>query len=170
MPPPFKPDDMEKKIQQVEYEEYKAASELPADDLSLLEMARKTVEDAYAPYSRFRVGAALQLANGQRVTGTNQENASYPVGICAERTALSTASSLYPGVAVQALAVSYRNELGSSVKPISPCGICRQTICEYQQRFGTPIRIIMAGLTGPVIIIRDAGSLMPLSFSSSDML
>lgn len=161
---------MEKKIQQIEYEEYKDASALTPEDRALLEAARKAADDAYAPYSRFRVGAALQLANGQRVLGTNQENASYPVGICAERTALSTASSLYPGIAVQTLAVSYRNELGSSVKPISPCGICRQTICEYEQRFGAPIRIIMAGLTGPVFIIKDGGSLMPLSFSSSDML
>ncbi|MBO9155251.1 cytidine deaminase [Chitinophaga sp. GCM10012297] len=161
---------MEKKIQQVEYEEYKDASELPPEDLSLLQLARRALEDAYAPYSRFRVGAALLLDNGQTVTGTNQENASYPVGICAERTALSTASSLYPGIPVRALAVSYRNELGTSEKPISPCGICRQTICEYQQRSGTPIRLIMAGLSGPAIVIRDAGSLMPLSFSSSDML
>lgn len=161
---------MEKKIQQIEYEAYKDASELTPEDQALLEAARKAADDAYAPYSRFRVGAALQLANGQRVLGTNQENASYPVGICAERTALSTASSLYPGIAVQTLAVSYRNELGSSVKPISPCGICRQTICEYEQRFDAPIRIIMAGLTGPVFIIKSGGSLMPLSFSSSDML
>lgn len=161
---------MEKKMQQVEYEEYKDASALPPEDLSLLELARRAAEDAYAPYSRFRVGAALLLANGQTVTGTNQENASYPVGICAERTALSTASSLYPGIPVLALAVSYRNELGTSEKPISPCGICRQTICEYQQRYKTPIRLIMAGLSGPVIVIRDAGDLMPLSFSSSDML
>lgn len=161
---------MENKIQQIEYEVYKDASELASEDRALLEAARKAAEDAYAPYSRFKVGAALLLANGQCVPGTNQENASYPVGICAERTALSTASSLYPGIAVQALAVSYRNELGSSLKPISPCGICRQTICEYEQRYNTPIRIIMAGLTGPVFIVKNGGSLMPLSFSSSDML
>ncbi|MGN6511609.1 MAG: cytidine deaminase [Chitinophaga sp.] len=161
---------MEKKIQEVAYLVYNDASALPPEDLSLLELARKTAEDAYAPYSRFRVGAALLLANGERVTGSNQENASYPVGICAERTALSAASSLYPGIPVRTLAVSYRNELGNSEKPVAPCGICRQTICEYEQRFNTPLRLIMAGLSGPVIVVENAGSLMPLSFSSSDML
>ncbi|AWO02149.1 cytidine deaminase [Chitinophaga alhagiae] len=155
--------------QQFSYEEYANAGELNPADASLLQAAKDATRQAYAPYSRFRVGAALQLANGQRVTGTNQENASYPVGICAERTALSAASAQYPGVAVETLAVSYDNELGPSQHPITPCGICRQTLAEYQQRFQAPIRLVLGGLSGKVIVIPDAALLLPLSFSSENM-
>lgn len=160
---------MEKKTQQISFEEHADASTLSPEDASLLQAAREATRYAYAPYSRFRVGAMLQLANGQRVMGTNQENASYPVGICAERTGLSAASSLYPDIPVQTIAISYDNELGVSDKPISPCGICRQTLVEYQQRFHAPIRLILAGLTGPILLIPDAGQLLPLTFSSNDM-
>lgn len=155
--------------QPFEYEEYNSITELTPADAVLLRAAQAATADAYAPYSRFRVGAVAQLANGERVTGTNQENASYPVGICAERTTLSTASSLYPGVPVTTLAVSYNNEIGPSEAPITPCGICRQTLAEYQFRFKSPIRLILGGLTGKVIIIHDAGHLLPLSFSSDNM-
>ena len=113
--------------------------------------------------------AAALLANGQVITGTNQENASYPVGICAERTTLSAVSALYPGVAVETLAVSYDNEQGPSEQPVTPCGICRQTLSEYQQRFQRPIRLILGGLQGKVIVIPDAGHLLPLSFSADNM-
>ena len=110
----------------VRYEEYASAQELAPADAALLDLAQNVTRDAYAPYSRFRVGAAARMSNGQIITGTNQENASYPVGICAERTLLSVAASLYPGVPVETLAVSYYNEQGNSDRPISPCGICRQ--------------------------------------------
>lgn len=160
---------MATRTEQITFEEYPDDSSLPADDAALLKAAREVTQHAYAPYSRFRVGAVLLLENGQRVNGTNQENASYPVGICAERTGLSAASSQYPGVAVKTIAVSYDNELGVSDRPISPCGICRQTLAEYQQRGHSPIRLILAGLTGKVWVIADAGQLLPLSFSADDM-
>lgn len=165
----FNTSSMKINTQQFSYEEYTSAADLSPADASLLQAAKDAARQAYAPYSRFRVGAALQLANGQRVTGSNQENASYPVGICAERTALSAAASLYPGVAVETLAVSYDNELGPSQHPITPCGICRQTLAEYQQRFRTPIRLVLGGLSGKVIVIPDAILLLPLSFSSDNM-
>lgn len=165
----FRSNDMKVNTQQFEYEEYGSAEELSPADASLLQAAKNATRDAYAPYSRFRVAAALQLANGERVIGTNQENASYPVGICAERTGLSAAAALYPGVAVETIAVSYDNELGPSAHPITPCGICRQTLAEYQQRFHAPIRLVLGGLSGKVIVIPDAGYLLPFSFSSENM-
>lgn len=160
---------MELRSQQIIFEEHADISSLSPADAALLRAAREATKHAYAPYSRFRVGAVLQLANGKQVTGTNQENASYPVGICAERTGLSAASSQYPDVPVQTIAVSYHNEQGDSSRPISPCGLCRQTLAEYQQRSRTPIRLILSGLTGKVIVIGDALQLLPLSFSSDDM-
>jgi cytidine deaminase len=160
---------MKKQQQSFEYLSYDDISELEESDRALLQAARKVTEQAYAPYSNFRVGAAMQLANGQIVNGTNQENASFPVGICAERTALSTASSVYPGVAIQTIAVSYHNLEGSSSHPISPCGICRQTLAEYEQRQQQPIRLIMGGQSGKVYIVPASSSLLPLSFSAKDM-
>ena len=127
------------------YEEYASDAELPAADLALLAAARAATKDAYAPYSRFRVGAAARMQNGVIITGTNQENASYPAGICAERTLLSVAGSLYPGVSIDTLAVSYHNENGLSDRPISPCGICRQSLQEFEQRAGKPVRLLLGG-------------------------
>src|SRR5580658_10187713 len=116
---------MQKKEYHFSYEVYESAAELPAEDALLLDKAREATAHAYAPYSHFRVGAAARLNNSQIVTGANQENASFPVGICAERVLLSSAASLYPGMPIQAIAISYFNEKGPSDKPISPCGICR---------------------------------------------
>jgi len=160
---------MKKQQQSFEYLSYDDISELEESDRALLQAARKVTEQAYAPYSNFRVGAVMQLANGQLVNGTNQENASFPVGICAERTALSAASSVYPGVAIQTIAVSYHNLEGGSSHPISPCGICRQTLAEYEQRQQQPIRLIMGGQSGKVYVVPAASSLLPLSFSAKDM-
>src|SRR5882757_3328246 len=105
---------MQQKELRLFFEEYASDRELTAGDAALLAAARDATVNAYAPYSRFRVGAAARLVNGEIVTGTNQENASYPAGICAERTLLSTAASLFPGVAVDVLAISYFNENGPS--------------------------------------------------------
>ncbi len=144
---------------------YQDIQALEKEDQILLQAARLATENAYAPYSGFRVGAALRLSNGQLITGTNQENASFPAGICAERVALSAASAVYPGVAVEALAISYNNESGNADQPISPCGICRQTLSEYEQRFGQTIRLVLGGKSGPVYIIRRASDLLPLAFN-----
>jgi cytidine deaminase len=159
-----------KKLQQTfEYLCFDDISALEANDAELLQLARAVTAQAYAPYSHFRVGAAIRLANGQTVTGTNQENASFPAGICAERVALSAASSLHPGAPMQTLAISYDNRQGDSHEPVSPCGICRQSLAEYEQRQQQPIRLILSGLQGKVYVIASATQLLPLSFSASDM-
>lgn len=160
---------MEKVANGFDFESYGSASELDPLDAALLEMARKVTARAYAPYSRFRVGAVARLSNGEILTGTNQENASFPAGICAERTLLSAISSLYPDVPIDTIALSYRSDLVPSDHPISPCGICRQSLCEYEARFKKPIRLIMGGSAGKVYIIPNSGLLLPLRFSPEDL-
>ncbi|MBS4042264.1 MAG: cytidine deaminase [Chitinophagaceae bacterium] len=154
-----------------EYEVYDSIDELNEQDAKLIEKARKVTKLAYAPYSHFHVGAAAILSNGKIITGTNQENASYPVTICAERSLLSAASSLYPNASVQTMAISYHNQVenASSLKPISPCGMCRQSIMEYEVRANSPIRIILSGIDGKIFIINTIKHLLPLSFTSADL-
>lgn len=149
--------------------EYESAEDLHTDDSWLLNEARAATQFAYAPYSNFNVGAVAKLINGEIVTGSNQENASYPAGICAERVLLSCVASQYPGIAIQAIAISYHNAKGKSNKPISPCGICRQSLVEYQQRFPTPVRIILGGMEGRVIVIENAAQLLPLAFGADSL-
>jgi cytidine deaminase len=151
------------------YDCYRDSGELPSGDKSLLERARDATKTAYAPYSCFKVGAALRLSGGIVICGSNQENASFPAGLCAERVALATAASQHPNSAVEALAISYDHPKNKSTHPISPCGICRQSLTEYEQRFGRPIRLILSGLEGKVYVIASAAALLPLSFSASDM-
>lgn len=153
----------------IEYEVYEHIGELPASDERLLIVAREATARSYAPYSHFKVGAAILLANGEIVKGANQENASFPLGLCAERVALASVNALYPGVRVEALAISYDHENGSSNTPVSPCGICRQVLAEQEQKFNHPIRLILGGLEGKVFVIAQAGLLLPLSFSAEDI-
>src|SRR4028119_1375419 len=123
------------------YDVYDSIEELNTEDASLLKKARETTSLAYAPYSKFSVAAAARLSNGEIVTGTNQKNASYPVGLCAERVLLSSVSSLHPQVPVEAVAVSYNSDIAASDHPIAPCGICRQSLHEYESRLNHPIRL-----------------------------
>ena len=160
---------MSQKQYRFDFEEYDSADELAAEDAALLKEARAVTEIAYAPYSSFKVGAVARLANGEKVIGSNQENASYPVGICAERVLLSAASSLYPNVAVDTIAISYHNLQGSSDAPVSPCGLCRQSLLEHETRFDHPIRIILSGMEGKVVVIPAASTLLPLSFTRENM-
>ena len=136
--------------------------DLPAADAALLEAARSATSLAYAPYSKFHVGAAARMASGAVIRGANQENASFPAGICAERTVLSLAASLYPGEAITALAISY---VPAAAVPITPCGICRQSIAEFQSRTHGVIRLILGGASGPVWVFEDAAALLPLTFT-----
>lgn len=151
------------------YQTFDSSEDLSSEDSFLLSEARSVTNFAYAPYSNFNVGAAARLKNGEIVTGTNQENAAYPAGLCAERVLLSTAASLFPGVAIDAMAISYHNLKGSSDKPASPCGICRQTLTEFQHRTHASMRLILSGLRGPVQVIDDAEQLLPFSFGSGDL-
>jgi len=149
------------------YEEYDTDDELTGEDVLLLNNARRVTANAYAPYSNFLVGAAARLVNNEIVTGCNQENASFPVSICAERVLLSTAASLYPNVAITAMAISYNNLNGENGHPVSPCGVCRQSLQEYEGRANRPLKIIMAGFSGKIIIISSASMLLPLSFTAT---
>ncbi len=148
---------------------YDDSGELSAADNALMMQAKTALDSAYAPYSKFRVGAAVLLANGQVVTGTNQENASYPVGICAEGTALGTASSLYPNVAIKKIAITVKSETHVVDHPVAPCGICRQRLLEYENRYNQPIEIIVMGQEGKVYSIDTVKDILPLYFSKSDL-
>ena len=150
--------------------EYNSIEELNDDDAWLLTEARDVTQFAYAPYSNFHVGAIAKLINGEIVSGTNQENVSFPAGICAERVLLSSAASQYPAIAVETIAISYKNLKGKSDRPVSPCGICRQSLAEYQQRMQKPIRIILSGMEGKVQIIENAAQLLPLAFGTENLI
>lgn len=160
---------MNKEAYQFYYEVYESVDDLNETDAWLVNEAREVTNAAYAPYSNFNVGAVAKLVNGQIVAGTNQENASYPVSICAERVLLSSAASLYPDVAIDTMSISYNNINGQSSHPISPCGMCRQSLVEYEERVKQPIRLLLSGLDGKVFVIEKANSLLPLSFGSIDL-
>jgi len=147
---------MKKEEYSFSFEVYNSIDDLLPGDARLVSEARNVTANAYAPYSHFNVGAVAKLANGQTVIGTNQENAAYPVGICAERVLLSSAATLFPNIAIDTLAISYNNKNGKSNHPISPCGICRQTLLEYEERVKQPIRLILSGLEGKIYIIKKA--------------
>jgi cytidine deaminase len=161
---------MQKKINEFSYEVFSSIDELTEADKNLLNKARNDTQFSYAPYSNFCVSAVALMNNGEMVAGTNQENASYPTGLCAERVLLSAVSSIFPNEVIDTIAISYFNKNGSSAKPISPCGVCRQTLAEYEQRNKKPIRLILSGNDGEVIILKKATDLLPLTFSSSDMI
>lgn len=148
---------------------YASAEELNDGDATLLAKARAITTQAYAPYSHFNVGAAAMLSDGTTVTATNQENASYPVGICAERVLLSAVASQFSGRGIITMAISYHNINGESNTPISPCGICRQSLAEYGERTHQSIRLILSGMLGEVYIIEKAQQLLPLTFSAVSM-
>ena|SRR5690606_9067762 len=156
---------MEKKTYQFEYQKYNNPNELSKEIQNLIDLSKKAAEKAYAPYSKFRVGAAILLENGEILSGNNQENASYPVGICAERTLLSYAHANFPESKKLKLAISVLD----TSKDVSPCGLCRQTLLEYESLQGQPIEIMLHNMSGTVIVLPSASSLLPLHFNN-DML
>ena len=153
-----------------EYEVYNDISELNNVDANLLTRARAVTKQAYAPYSNFFVGAAARLDNDQIVSGTNQENASYPVGICAERVLLGNAATIYPGVSIDTIAISYDSREVKSDHPISPCGMCRQALLEYETRTNKPIRLVLAGQEGKIFIVKTVSFLLPFAFTSDEVI
>ena len=151
------------------FDVYESSKDLSSEDRLLIDAARKVTEKAYAPYSNFQVGAVAKLKNGETISGTNQENASYPVGICAERVLLASAAMLHTNIPVETMAIAYHNLNGESDHPVSPCGMCRQYIAEYETRMKQPIRLILSGMNGKVFIVEKAGQLLPLSFGGEDL-
>jgi cytidine deaminase len=152
------------------YQSFDNIADLDTPDAELLKLARKSTARAYAPYSQFRVAAVAKMANGEIIVGSNQENASFPAGLCAERVILSTASSLYPKIPIIAIAISFEQVNGNNDHPIAPCGICRQSLLEYESITKSPIRLILAGLKGKILVIPSARSLLPLAFEGSEIL
>ena len=152
-----------------DYEVFNDLSELAEKDAWLLTEARNVTKEAYAPYSNFYVGAVAILANGEIVAGTNQENVSYPVGICAERVLLGSVATLHPNVPIESIAISYNGDDVKSDHPISPCGMCRQALLEYETRVNKPIRLILSGQEGKIFVIKSASLLLPFAFTKKEL-
>lgn len=144
------------------------AEELTDGERTLIDKAIEATYRSYAKYSHFNVGAAVRLANGTDVIGCNQENAAYPVTLCAERTALFSAAAQYPDQPVVMIAIAARNASGLLAEPITPCGSCRQVLIETEQRYGRSIRILLYG-TNHVYVIDGIKHLMPLSFNEEQL-
>ena len=140
--------------------------ELSPADREVVDAARAATANSYAVYSHFNVGAAVRLTGGTIVCGTNQENAAYPSGLCAERTTLFWANSQYPTQAVEVLAIAARTEQGELATPIPPCGACRQVILETEKRFNKAMRIILYGAKECYVIEDGVKALLPLSFDA----
>lgn len=144
--------------------EYDSLDELPKDIQNLMDQAVEIRKKAYAPYSQFRVGAALLLDNGKIVLGSNQENAAYPSGLCAERVAIFHAGSIYPEAKILKIAITAASDANQTKAPIPPCGSCRQSIAEYEIKQDTPIEIYFMGEIGSIYQSASLKNLLPFMF------
>jgi cytidine deaminase len=150
----------------IQIREYDSTEQLTRKEQDLVLSAINAADSAYSPYSGFRVGAAVLLVNDETLTGSNQENAAYPDGLCAERVALFYANSSYPDVPVTCIAIAAKNLSGITEEPVTPCGSCRQALIEAEFRFNKPIRIIMTG-KNKILSVDSVRDLLPLSFNPS---
>ncbi|MDG2331201.1 MAG: cytidine deaminase [Flavobacteriales bacterium] len=148
---------------------YEDLNFLEDSDRSLLLKAIEISESAYAPYSNFLVGAALELSCGEIITGSNQENVAFPSGICAERTAFYYAGANYPNSKIVKVAVSAHSKQFDVNYPVSPCGACRQVMYEYESKQDSPIKVIMMGASGQVRIMQSIADLLPFTFNESSL-
>ena len=137
--------------------------ELSSDDRALVETAMEATDNSYSPYSKFRVGAAIKLADGKVIKGANQENAAFSITICAERSAIYAAQAQVPDQPIVCIAIAARNEDGFTHEPVSPCGMCRQAMVEIEQKYSQPIHILLYGKKG-IYVMDSISNLMPLSF------
>ncbi|WP_300434297.1 cytidine deaminase [Christiangramia sp.] len=148
-------------------EVYESIDEISHDIQDLMKKAVEVRENAYAPYSRFKVGAAILLENGEVVVGSNQENASYPSGLCAERTAVYAAGAQHPNIRILKIAITARSLKHKVVSPVPPCGACRQALAEYEVKQEEPIELYFMGETGKVVKAESIKDLLPLAFDNS---
>lgn len=140
--------------------------ELNDRDRELVSLAKAACDTSYAPYSRFCVGAALRLEDGTTVCGSNQENAAYPSGTCAERCTLFYANAHHPGLAPDTIAIAARTDSGDFTSaPITPCGACRQVLIEAQHRYGRPLRVLLYGRRH-IYIVDSCSDLLPFQFDA----
>ena len=144
-------------------------TQLPENIQSLMQQAIEIRKKAYAPYSHFRVGAAIALDNGKIVLGSNQENAAYPSGLCAERVAIYQAGAIYPDAKIVTIAISAASDSNPTLTPIPPCGSCRQSIAEYEFKQDAQIEIYFMGESGEVYRSNSINNLLPLSFNSTSL-
>lgn len=159
---------MNKKITiTTEFTVFENLEELPADLQNLMNQAIAVRKNAYAPYSNFKVGAAIFLDNGKVVLGCNQENAAYPSGLCAERVAIFQAGALYPDAKILKMAITAASENNKTVAPIPPCGACRQSIAEYEIRQQMPIEIYFMGEIGAIYKSDSLKNLLPFMFDKN---
>jgi len=151
----------------IQFERFNDLDEMPIDLQPLVVAARKATADAYAPYSLFQVSAAA-IIDGKIITATNQENASYPVTLCAERTLLSVLTTQFADKQTEAIAICYHNkrEGANNSRPISPCGLCRQSLLEYEQRNKKNIKVLLTAQSGEIIVLQSIRDLLPFSFST----
>lgn len=147
----------------ISYKKYDTIDELPAADQQLVKDAKALAKTAYAPYSGFRVASVALMSDGSIVRGTNQENASYPIGLCAERVLLAAASSVAPRQSIQTIAITYESDTVDTSAPVAPCGICRQSLLEFESRFGQPMRILLAA-DQEIVEFASVSLLLPLGF------
>ena len=156
---------MEEKIINIPFLEYNSWDELPSDEKELMEKAADACKSSYAPYSNFNVGAAVRMGNGEIVTGSNQENAAYPSGLCAERVALFAAHHMYPEEKVVAIAIAGSKEGMLTEEFTYPCAACIQVMLESEKRGGATMSI-MVGSASKVRIIGSVKGLLPFSFGN----
>jgi len=152
------------------YLQFESEEELTGEHRELLRHAREACISSYAPYSQYHVGAAVRMTDGSIMTGSNQENMSFPAGICAERVALFAAASKFPGIPIKSMAISARSDLFAVTEPVTPCGICRQALLEYELKYKTGIQLILAGQKGKVYLIEGVQNLLPLAFVEKGLL
>ena len=157
---------MKKESLHIYYCEFDAPDELKTWEQKLLDAATNVAQNAYAPYSAFKVGAAIQLSNGVIIKGANVENAAFPSGICAERSAIAAAVSNYPSEKIMAIAVVAYTDNGLTPEPVTPCGNCRQMIAEEESKNGNEIKIILGG-KNRTIVIDGIKNLLPLQFNKA---
>lgn len=148
-------------------EVFESVSDLPTAIQKLMEKAHQARENAYAPYSLFKVGAAILMDSGEIITGNNQENAAFPSGLCAERVAAFSAGSQFPNEIFKAMALTAGSVKHKTISPIPPCGACRQSLAEYEVNQGTPISIYFMGESGKVVKANSVKDLLPLIFDNS---
>ena len=158
---------MKKQTISFELSVFESLEELNEQDHNLMLMAIDARKDAYAPYSNFMVGAAVLLENDKVVIGSNQENASYPSGLCAERVAVFQAGAKYPGVAIKSIAITAMSKTNLVEKPAAPCGNCRQAISEYEYKQKSPIELLLMGEKGEIIKCQSLADILPLGFDNS---
>ena len=158
---------MKQQTWQINYQVFEKTKTLSKSDRLLLKHAKKALKHSWSPYSNFKVGAAVLLKNGEILEGSNQENAAYPMCLCAERTAFAAAASQFPKSAVTTIAITVKNPEMVIESPAAPCGACRQVICETELKHKQLIRVILRGETGPIYIFETGKDLLPFGFDAS---